>query len=413
MTDATNDPHPSTDLQSEEANDAASTSHARYDFSIDLDSNSTHATVVDLVGTDKRVLELGPATGYMSKVLRARGCSVVGIEIDAEMASVASTYCDRVVVADIDSVDLQKELGDDRYDVIVAADVLEHLTDPLGALQRLAAFLTVDSGYFVVSLPNVAHGSVRLALLEGRFPYQDLGLLDSTHLRFFTRESLERLVDDADLIIAELHRKDLNIDASEVPFDAASVPDDLLRRLADDPDAQTYQFIFKAYPLSRPGLHHIQQLFRQQAHELEQVGGQLANARRELEAANRLTEKRQEIEAALQQQMREFGGREAELRAALVEAHDQLLRRDVEFKRLIDQLEDTQQAARDQVQAKDGEITARDNELHMLRVRLSRITESLPVRAWRRVGRLPLLRGVVAQRTAGYKAALDRDASNP
>ena len=195
-------------------------------------------------------MELGPATGYMSRVFSERGCTVVGIEVDAGMAERAAGFCERMVVGDLDTLDLEAELGDERFDAIVAADVIEHLKDPLGALRRLRPFLKED-GCFVISIPNVAHGSVRLALLSGRFEYRPWGLLDSTHLRFFTRETFERLLDEAALGLVEMHRHELGLDASEVEFDKAAVPAELWEELEADPDARTYQFVAKAIPMTQ------------------------------------------------------------------------------------------------------------------------------------------------------------------
>jgi len=125
---------------------------ARYDFDIDVDTQSTHAKVVRLVGRHKRVLELGCATGYMSRVLRDHGCQVVGVELDAAMAARAEAYCDRLIVGDLDRLDLAEGLGDDRFDVIVAADILEHLKDPWAVLRSLRPYLR-PGGYLVASLP--------------------------------------------------------------------------------------------------------------------------------------------------------------------------------------------------------------------------------------------------------------------
>jgi SAM-dependent methyltransferase len=225
----------------------------RYDFAgIDLDSGSVHADVVHLVEKGSRVLELGPATGYMSRVFSERGCAVVGIEFDPGMAERAAGFCERMIVGDLDALDLEAELGDDRFDAIVAADVIEHLKDPLGALERLRRFLKED-GRFVISIPNVAHGSIRLALLSGRFEYRPWGLLDSTHLRFFTRETFERLLREAGLDLVELRRHELPIGASAVEFDESAVPADLLEELEADPDARTYQFVAKAIPMAHGG----------------------------------------------------------------------------------------------------------------------------------------------------------------
>lgn len=316
----------------------------RYDFEgIDLDSGSVHADVVTLVDEGSRVLELGPATGYMTHAFNERGCTVVGIELDPKMAVNAEKFTERMIVGDIDRLDLEAELGEERFDAIVAADVLEHLRDPLQVLVELKKFLKPD-GCFVISFPNVAHGSVRLSLLSGRFDYQDIGLLDSTHLRFFTRESFEDLLDDAELGLAVLHRHELNLDASEVPFDTEVVPPEVRERLDSDPDARTYQYVVKALPMSQAGLREIQARLRELA-ELRAVTD-------EVDVLNRRI-------AELEEAMAAIGGREGELRRALIEAHDQLLRRDAE-------VESMSQAA-----------VARAKDLDNVRAELDRVNDEL------------------------------------
>jgi O-antigen biosynthesis protein len=309
----------------------------RYDFEgIDLDSESVHADVVGLVDEGSRVLELGPATGYMTQAFGQRGCTVVGIELDPEMAAKAEAFTERMIVGNIDELDLDAALGEERFDAIVAADVLEHLRDPLQVLVALKKFLKPD-GAFVVSFPNVAHGSVRLALLAGRFDYQDIGLLDSTHLRFFTRESFEELLDEADLGLAALHRHELNLDASEVPFDIEAVPVAVREQLESEPDARTYQYVVKALPMAREGLREIQARLRE-----------LAELR---ESRDRVVE----LEAALAA----IGGREGELRRALIDAHDQLLRRDAEL------------------EAATKAVIAKDVDIENIRAELDRVNGEL------------------------------------
>ncbi len=144
----------------------------RYDFEeIDLDSGGVHADVVNFVQEGSRVLELGPATGYMSRVFAERGCTVVGVEVDAAMAERAAGFCERLIVGDLDTLDLEAELGDERFDAIVSADVIEHLKDPLGTLRRLRRFLG-DDGRFVISIPNVGpwERAARAALWPLRVP---------------------------------------------------------------------------------------------------------------------------------------------------------------------------------------------------------------------------------------------------
>lgn len=343
----------------------------RYDFDgVDVESGSVHADAVRLVGEGARVLELGPATGYMSRAMVKRGCSVVGVELDPAMAEQASEVCERVIVGDLDELDLEQELGEDRFDVIVAADVLEHLKDPLATLSRLRSYLKKD-GAFVISVPNVAHGSVRLALLEGRFDYRDVGLLDATHLRFFTRQSLEEMLDAAELGIAELHRHELNLDASEVTFDVESVPRDVREQLERDPDARTYQFVVKAFPMEREGLREIQARLREVA-ELRV-------------AAERVAE--------LEQAMAAIASREGELRQAMIGTHDQLMRRDEEM-----------HALREEAARGDEEIARLNAELVAARVGLERIRQSPPFRLYGALRALPGIRGIQRRREARFQA---------
>jgi 2-polyprenyl-3-methyl-5-hydroxy-6-metoxy-1,4-benzoquinol methylase len=219
----------------------------RYEVEIDLSTPSTHTTIVELVGHDREVLELGPAGGHMSRVLRSRGCRVTAVELDPDAAARAEAHCERVVVGDLDRLDLHAELGDERFDVAVAADVLEHLRDPGAVLGALRAHLR-PGGYVVASLPNVAHASIRLALLEGRFPYASVGLLDRTHLRFFTHRSALELFEQAGYEIVHETRTNRSLEESEIAVDTSVAPADLLERLRRDPDALAYQFILVAAP---------------------------------------------------------------------------------------------------------------------------------------------------------------------
>ena len=149
-----------------------------------------------------------------------------------------------------------------EFDAIVAADVLEHLKDPLEALNRLRPFLKPD-GFFVISVPNVAHGSVRLALLSGDFEYADIGLLDSTHLRFFTRETLEKLLDDAELGLVEMRRHELDLDASEVAFDPARYRPSSVTSSKTIPKRVPTSSWYKAIPMEREGLREMQRRLRE------------------------------------------------------------------------------------------------------------------------------------------------------
>ncbi|HEY4817109.1 MAG TPA: class I SAM-dependent methyltransferase [Candidatus Acidoferrum sp.] len=157
---------------------------------------SSHYWILKMLEPEKqrlRILDVGTASGYLGAILSDRGHSVVGIENDVATAEKAKAYYDSFQLADLESYDFpyQKE-----FDYILFADVLEHLRDPAAVLRRCLPALK-ESGKIIISVPNVANLLVRLSLLFGRFDYMDRGILDRTHLRFFTLRTLKRMLIEA------------------------------------------------------------------------------------------------------------------------------------------------------------------------------------------------------------------------
>ena len=160
------------------------------------DSNNTHSILLNWIADGSRVLEIGCATGYMTRVLTTqKSCSVDGFEINEEAAEQARPFLNRLWVGNLED---RADLGqiDGIYDVILVADVFEHLRWPETVLAQLRNHL-LPRGYVLISLPNVAHWSVRRALLLGRWDLTDRGLMDRTHLRWFTRSTAEAMIRQA------------------------------------------------------------------------------------------------------------------------------------------------------------------------------------------------------------------------
>jgi O-antigen biosynthesis protein len=293
---------------------------SKYETQIDLqDINSSHTLIVELVGNDKHVLDVGCATGNLAEVLTERGCRVTGIEVDPEAARRAEERCERLIVGDVELLDLGAELDGETFDVLLFGDVLEHLKDPLRTLKRLEPFLRPE-GYVVASIPNVAHGSVRLALMQGEFPYNRLGLLDDTHLRFFTRESVERLFEDAGFLTIELRRTLRGIFDTEVEVDRGSVPEEVLRAIREDPEASTYQFVLTAHRSDETGTL---------TKKIYLLSEQLAQRDRIIYELNRRTRNFEELERLLDDRTEQLAEREREvtrLAHELAERTDRLAR---------------------------------------------------------------------------------------
>ena len=146
------------------------------------------------------VLDVGTARGYIGMHLSGKGLYLVGIEQDPSSARVAREFYDEFFVSDIEQ---ETPRFTRKFDAIVLADILEHLRDPYPVLMRLREHLSTN-GAFIISVPNVANIYVRVNLLFGRFDYADRGILDETHLRFFTLKTIKGLLRRARLRVKRL-----------------------------------------------------------------------------------------------------------------------------------------------------------------------------------------------------------------
>ena len=140
----------------------------------------------------RRILELGVGDATLTEVMCRGGGEVTCVEMDPQFADLARPFAREVIIANAEGLNYRLE-QEAKYDIIVAADILEHLADPETILSRLKTGLR-RGGLLVVSLPNVANLYVRLNLLLGRFPYHTKGLLDQTHLRFYTLTTMHKLL---------------------------------------------------------------------------------------------------------------------------------------------------------------------------------------------------------------------------
>ncbi len=165
----------------------------------------------------QRLLDVGCGEGVLARTLKKeRGIAfVAGLEYVAEACARAAGVLDRVIHGDLETMDLPFEDG--YFDCIICADVLEHLEDPTAALRKLGRVLAPE-GVIVISIPNVQYHEVIAMLASGAWTYMDKGIMDSTHLRFFTREACVRLVEEADLELADIRPLSMR-DPSHCPRD--------------------------------------------------------------------------------------------------------------------------------------------------------------------------------------------------
>jgi 2-polyprenyl-3-methyl-5-hydroxy-6-metoxy-1,4-benzoquinol methylase len=225
----------------------------RYAHEIDPNGGSAAARLGRMVEPGQRVLELGTGPGTVTRILHSKGCKVTGVEMDSETLAMCAPFCERTLQANLEDPAWHASLAGEKFDVVMCADVLEHLRDPRPLLSLLPTFLN-DTGCVLMSLPNATHLSVVASLMAGRFPYQSKGLLDNTHLRFFGRDDIDALLRECGLVWQRWETVQLDPSEAELkhfwnklePFDQ-----EFLRAKCED--GLVYQHVVRSYPSHAAG----------------------------------------------------------------------------------------------------------------------------------------------------------------
>lgn len=228
-------------------------SEIKYQGIIDLSvKNNAHTMAFEFVekvadGRFLHILEVGCSTGYFGSALKAAGHTVWGIEPNQASASLASQNLDQVFVGLVE--DFIKTYPDKKFDVITFGDVLEHIAEPSEVLNQCHSLL-VEGGAIVASVPNVAHIAIRAMLLEGRWEYGDLGILDRTHLRFFTKQTIEELFYDSQFAVVEISGVKLAAEAaagaSKILLNPSAAT--CVENFASDDCKYDFQYVLLAVP---------------------------------------------------------------------------------------------------------------------------------------------------------------------
>lgn len=218
----------------------------KYDFNLDLYDENTICWIAEKVQTASRVLEFGPANGRLTKYLKKdKDCLIDIVEIDEESGQSAAVYAEKAFLG-TDKGDIEKYYWMDtkiKYDYIVFADVLEHLVNPDEVLRRCKKILK-NNGKILVSIPNISHNSVIIDLINDKFMYNPTGILDNTHLRFFTRASFEKMALSAGWAIIEERAKEIRVGETEIKNMYQDVPLNIRKELMHRPQGNIYQYLF-------------------------------------------------------------------------------------------------------------------------------------------------------------------------
>ncbi len=226
----------------------------KYEYKVALDADSGPARVVRIVGENKRVLEIGAGPGSITKLLAGvSNCRVTALDIDAESIRKIAPICEQAYQADLNDPAWPSILKNDgKFEVLVAADVLEHVYEPLVVLNGMKGLLDKD-GCMVISLPHVGHSVIHACLFDEDFEYHNFGLLDRTHIRFFGIKNIQKLFEDADMKIIHAEFVVRNPEHTEFSKRWVKIPQELRDALAKNPFGLVYQVIVKAVPIDSEG----------------------------------------------------------------------------------------------------------------------------------------------------------------
>lgn len=230
---------------------------SKYDAMLNMDEDNSLSYILRNIDPDSEVLEFGPATGRMTRYMKEQlNCKVTIVELDEECYKKAMQYADHGVLGNIETLDWARELKGQHFDFITFADVLEHLHNPEEIIVKCQDFLKED-GRLCISVPNIAHNSIITNLLKDTFQYNNIGLLDNTHIHFFTCESIINMVEDNGYFIEKKLPVYIGAMANEFPYDYSDLNDMERTVLFDHTFGKVYQLVLIAVKKTYAKMKHL------------------------------------------------------------------------------------------------------------------------------------------------------------
>lgn len=222
---------------------------SKYDFGDVIKQGSTTDWAMKNIAAGSKVLEFGAAVGTLTRHLHEdKNCVVDIVEIDGEAGKRAALYARKSYIGEeqgnIETYYWYTDLQGEQYDYIVILDVLEHLREPQKLLKCVYELLNTE-GILLLSVPNIAHNSVLIDMYNNKFEYSSLGLLDDTHIHFYSYEGLCKELDGVGLFPFSKEAIQLRVGENEITNSYQDVPPEMGAILRTRKFADVYQFLFQ------------------------------------------------------------------------------------------------------------------------------------------------------------------------
>ncbi len=217
----------------------------RYVKKVSTNPEMSHNKLLARIRPESDVLEFGPASGAMTEVLtKDLRCKVSIVEIDEKCYLHAMNFAVDGICSDIESLAWTDKFANHKFDYVIFADVLEHLHNPQKILEQVHEFLRED-GSVLISVPNIAHNSVIIQLLRNHFIYQSTGILDYTHIHFFTFSELQAMCMQAGFSVTYMDAVYIGVGKNEFPDTYADIDPMIAEALRKRPLGEVYQHILE------------------------------------------------------------------------------------------------------------------------------------------------------------------------
>lgn len=222
----------------------------KYDFGYDLIPGTTNEWAYHQIENGSTILEIGASNGNLiSHLTSEKNCIADIVEYNEEAGRQASQFARIAMVGnvfgDAEGDEWKKNVKRNKYDYIIILDVLEHLQKP----QKLLCFLKnllKDEGKLILSIPNIAHNSVIIDLMNNKFEYTEIGLLDNTHIHFFTYHSAKQMLNEAGFYTTFEDVRQVEVSETEMTAQYDDVPRNVAAFLRTRELGTAYQFLFCA-----------------------------------------------------------------------------------------------------------------------------------------------------------------------